>query len=271
LKASARLDPQRDASTLGELDRVDHEVEEDLPEPELVGYYGAGDILPDLDGELEPLARRLERSDPLDHREQLAEVHRTEVELELPAFDLGAVEEVVDEAEQGVRLVQDDHGAPMRLLDRPCLDDDLSEADDAVERSADLVGDVRHEAGLHVVRLVRGFLGLAELEADPDDGGYVPSREDHRRGGAGGVALRYDVPVGVDPLGPLMLEVAHEPACEHLRNQGLQGGHKVRRQAGVGEGSAVRGGLVDPEEPRRRGIDVAAEKGVGDIVNSCGL
>ena len=88
------------------------------------------------------------------------------VELHLPRLDLREIEHVVDELEQVVALVED--VAQVLLVvggDRPDLPvvHELREADDRVERRAQLVRHVGEELALEAVRLLHPPVLLGQL------------------------------------------------------------------------------------------------------------
>ena len=85
---------------VGELERIAHEVDEDLQQPRPVCNQIVGNIVGHADSELEmPIARlNGERLQPA--LERAAEREGLGIEINPSGFDLGQVEDVVDDAEQ---------------------------------------------------------------------------------------------------------------------------------------------------------------------------
>ena len=151
-----------DAAAFGrELDRVGEKIEHDLLEQPLVRPHA--DALGDVGGQLDPLVVGAGRYDPHGVVEEAAEPDLLEVETDAAGLDLRHVEDVVDDVEQVLAalvdvlavvaiLVAADRAEHFRLHD-------LGEADDGVERRAQLVAHIGEEARLRLV----GFFGAGLL------------------------------------------------------------------------------------------------------------
>ena len=97
------LDADDDLAPLGELDGVADEVDDHLAEPGGVAHQEVRDLGRDVAGQLEPL---LVRPDPerLERVAQaVAQAELDPVELLLAGLDLGEVEDVVDDRQEGRR------------------------------------------------------------------------------------------------------------------------------------------------------------------------
>ena len=94
------------------------------------------------------------------------QIEGRDVKLELARLDLRDVEHVVDELEQVPRAAPD-HPELLDLLrvQRACqtLQHDPGEADDRVQRRAQLVGHRGEEGGLQSIGRLRGVLGQRQL------------------------------------------------------------------------------------------------------------
>ena len=174
---------QRDAPARGgELDRVREQVDDDLLELADVGDPVAEAVL-DLERQHQAVA-----AGPLaDQRRAVVEQHRQrgprQIELHPAGLDLREVEDVVDQREQVVaRAVDVEQVLELLVVDlaEHLLAQHLGEADDRVERRAQLVRHVGEELGLVLVR----HLQLAALGLDLVEEARVLDR-DHRLVGEG--------------------------------------------------------------------------------------
>ena len=163
---------RRDTSTItspsvGELDGVADEVEQDLPQPLAdrrrsgVGHVGR--------------RRRTTSSSPFScARDARAAARRRRacsrrsnggrLELELAGLDLREVEDVVDEPQQrvGRRCARSSRYSRCSGVSAR-VERQLGHAEDAVHRRADLVAHVREELALGAVGGLGGLLGLEQL------------------------------------------------------------------------------------------------------------
>ena len=108
----------------------------------------------DLDGERELLAHRQRTQRLADLRDELADVDGLGPDVEHPRLDLGEVQHVVDQPAQVMRARED----VAEVLAMALGDDadaavvhELGEADDPVQRRAQLVRHRREEVGLRAV------------------------------------------------------------------------------------------------------------------------
>ena len=168
-------------ATLGELHGVRQEVDHDLAQATGVAEQSHGGARGELERELDVVARGLARHEIDRALDARAQVERHVLEVEVPRLDLREVEDVVDDREQvlAARLHHPQVLGLLRLERR--LEQQVGEADDGVERRADLVAHVREKLALRV----RGLLGAC-------------ARLDER--GLGAPALGHVVRDGVDAL-----------------------------------------------------------------------
>src|SRR5438270_1751626 len=144
---------------------VRDEVEHDLPQPSLVGANG--DVL-GMEIELEPdtfavCTSGVHRDPAL---EDVAQRHRGAIEIHLPRLDLGQIEDLVDQREQmaaGIEHLPDVAELLLVELARELLLQELREADDRVQRRAQLVGHVREELRLVPAHRLQLLVQPAEL------------------------------------------------------------------------------------------------------------
>ncbi len=93
-------DLHQHVSVLGELDRVADQVGDHLADPPRVADDAGRDVGGDVGNQLEPLLVREQRQRLQRVLDQLADRERNRLELELLRFDLGEVEDVVEQREQ---------------------------------------------------------------------------------------------------------------------------------------------------------------------------
>ena len=137
-----------------ELAGIAQKVEQDLPQPHGIGCQHAKIVLRFHRELVLVLLRQLTRGadDLIDQRRQ---VHGFWVQLELAGFDLGEIEHLVDEAEQvlaGAVHALERLGGFFRAEARRVGDHHLGQADDGVERRAQLVAHAGDELRLVLAR-----------------------------------------------------------------------------------------------------------------------
>ena len=127
-------------------------------------------------------AARLLAHDRQAVHEQRRDLHGLEVEQHLPRFHLRQVEDVVDQREQMLAAAQDVAGEVALLVahraDEPVAQD-LREADDRVERRAQLVRHVGEELRLHPARVLELRVLLLERLLEPLELRHVARRGEH--------------------------------------------------------------------------------------------
>ena len=94
-------DVETDLPGLGELDGVAQEVGEDLSDPQRVALEATMQLGRVIDTEHEPLFLGRDLHQVHDILDQLSEIEGCLVELQLTSFDLGEIEDVVEDAKQG--------------------------------------------------------------------------------------------------------------------------------------------------------------------------
>jgi hypothetical protein len=138
----------RDHALLGELHGVGDQVGDDLSEPGRVSREHCRDLRVTRDHEVQPLlAGELgQHGGHLLQQEPDVEVHP--LELEPTGLDLGEVEDVVDQPEQRPPGRLDTRRQPVLLGVEGGAEQQVVEADDAVERRPDLMAHRGQEVGL---------------------------------------------------------------------------------------------------------------------------
>ena len=159
-----------------ELERVGDQVEQQLPDQPGVRPEAQARLR--LVDQLDPL---VERHSP--HRVEhlgdgVAEVHGLQDHLHPPRLDLGQVEDVVDQAEQvlaaAVDRLQELLSCQRVEAAVAVVDQQLAEAEDGVQRCAQLVAHVGQELALDAARVLElevGLLKAGEELADVHAGG----------------------------------------------------------------------------------------------------
>ena len=153
------------AAALGELDRVGDEIDHDLLErPRIAG--DDGQIERRVGGELDAVLARLQRQQIAAIDQRRARRERLRRDLEIAGLHLRHVEDAVDDRQQMLAGIVDQLRvflAPRRVQhQRILLHDHLGEADDRIQRRAQLMAHGGEEARLGGVG---GFRGAArEIE-----------------------------------------------------------------------------------------------------------
>ena len=146
----------------GELERVRHEVHEDLADAQLVALGPAMQVRIDVEQQLDALLVRALREQVDDFFHHLADVEVLRLEAQLAGFDLREVENVVDDREQRVRRALDRRRETALARIELRIEQQFRHAEHAVHRRADLVRHAREEFAL---RAARGFGGAAGFDA----------------------------------------------------------------------------------------------------------
>ena len=147
-----RRDAHADAALLREVHRVAGEIDQHLTQPRRVPDDALGRLGSDMARDLEPLAlsaRREKLDDALDERRHSEFLPP---QFEPASLDLGKIQNIVDELRERPRAIADRIDIARLLGLEPRHRKELREAENAVERRADLVTDGREEARL-------GFIG----------------------------------------------------------------------------------------------------------------
>ncbi len=149
--------PDCHVPTAGELHGIPGEIEQDLMQPGRIGLYRR-QRLRQLDRDLQPF-RRCRRRQLIPYpREHHANIEGSRRQFHPPRFDLGDVEQVVDQRQQPVGAPRDliDVG---RLLDRQLptqtVEEQMGVADDRIHRRPQLVTHRREELALQPARFLR--------------------------------------------------------------------------------------------------------------------
>ena len=237
LGRSLHLHTDDDLAGFGELDRIPHEIHQDLTDSARIAHHRGGNIRVHLIDQLEPLlvsaeGQRLYR--PVQRSPQI-EVDRLQIQ---PAcLDLGEVQDVVQQPEQGIGGFLDREEELPLFRGELGVQSQLRHPDDAVHRCANLVahigqklalGPIRHlglVSGAHQGRLRLLSLGNVAEDAHeplPSAASHFADRQVHRKGRAV-LASADDLAADPDYLGlprmRIVAEVAVVLAVIRLRHQ----------------------------------------------------
>jgi len=141
-----------DFPEIGELQGIADEIDEDLLEPFAVAIDEIGNAPVYEVDELELALRRVigEHIDRL--LNQGDEIDRLVFQLHLVRFELGKIEHVIDEVDEGLAARAHDLHEFFLLARERCLHEQTRRPYDAVHRGANLVTHVREEVGLCILR-----------------------------------------------------------------------------------------------------------------------
>ena len=154
------LDDQRHAAGRGELDGVAGEIEQHLAQPRGVADHFHRQPLVDIGRDLELSRLRPRRQQFGDVLDQGGERERAMFEVDLAGFDLGIIQQLLDQRQQRVAGGFHRLGIGHLFRRQRRVQQQPAHADDAVERGADFVGGHRQETRLGAVGgvgLVAGF------------------------------------------------------------------------------------------------------------------
>ena len=141
-------DGNKDVAGLCELDGVAYEVQQDLGKPERVPFQYRWDVRADPGQQLKPLFGGAEIRNGGDLFQHLFQLEVGMFHFELARFDLGEIQNVVDNAQQGVRRCAD-LGEVVPLAGRELgLQRQMGHADDAVHGRTDFVAHVGEKIAL---------------------------------------------------------------------------------------------------------------------------
>ena len=173
-------DPDAHAPLGRELDRVREQVDEHLPHARHVAPHAAGHAVGDGVGELDAFVGRRRRDEVERRLDAVADVERRHLEVDLSGLDLRKVEDVVDDAQQGVARRPDRLHEVGLLGVEFGVEQQRRHPDHAVHGRPDLVAHVGQELALGprpgLGRLAGGLgdlLGLAQLVLGPALGRHV--------------------------------------------------------------------------------------------------
>ncbi len=157
-------DDEIDASLRGELDRVRQEVDQHLTQPLFVGVDHRRQVGRPLEDEIDLLCLRLQAEHADQLIEEFAERHLVARKIKAARFDLGDVQDAVDQPRQVIGAALDHPDLPARFGEQAVvLVEQLRVARDGVERRAQLVAEADHVAAFRKVGCFGRFLRALQL------------------------------------------------------------------------------------------------------------
>ena len=156
------LDNQRDAAGRGKLDRIAGEIEQHLPQPCGVADHFRRQPLVDIGRDFELPGLRSRRQQFGDVLDQCRKRERAMFEIDLAGFDLGIIEQLLDQGQQRVARGFHRLGIGHLLGRQRRIQQQSAHADDAVERRANFVRGHGKETRLGAVGRVGLVACLAE-------------------------------------------------------------------------------------------------------------
>ena len=151
---------------VGELHGVADQIDQNLPQPGDVADQDLGNGIVHQVGEVEVLLGGLGRQQIQGLLDAGVELERVVFQLQFAGFDLGEVEDVVDDGQQRVGAAAGGLDIIALLVGQLGVQQQRGHADDAVHGRADFVAHVGQELGL-------GEGGLLELLVERDQGGVA--------------------------------------------------------------------------------------------------
>ncbi len=203
-----RVDADFDLASRGKFHRVGDQVGQDLAQAPGIADQCRRQIHRDRAAQLQPLAVSQVGKGFGDVFDDVAQIERRLLEFDLSGFDLGDIEDLVDDPEQYFGRALRGCDVAVLLLVEPGLTHQLQHAENAIHRGADFVAHLGQELRL-------GAVGLRQFESPPLDPRF------ERR-----------IQMAQSLLGPLLCRI---PNCERV-------GHVVERQP---ETADLRVGIID--------------------------
>ncbi|OFA07224.1 hypothetical protein DUPY_13310 [Duganella phyllosphaerae] len=153
----------RDLAAVGKFDSVAQQVEDHLAQPVGVAADGDRDVAGHVQFQPQALGLGLRRKHVVDIGQQVAEIELDIFDRELAGFDLGKVEDVVDDHQQVLARALDHAGVVALLFRQARGQQQLRHAQHAVHRGADLVAHGGQEGALRLAGGLGRVLGLFQL------------------------------------------------------------------------------------------------------------
>src|SRR5712691_3791625 len=160
----AVVDAEGDVTGIRVLDRIREQVDQDLPQPVLVGAHHGGQVFRRGVAELDALGRRLQAEHVDELIEEVAGVHLVAAEVETPGFDLRYVEQPVDQPGKVLGAAAHDlDGVDAAGRQRGIALQQLRIAEDGVERGAQFMAQPDDMPAFRLARRFGDLLGLLQL------------------------------------------------------------------------------------------------------------
>ncbi len=152
-----------DAAARGELDGIDQQVAQYLPQPHRVATHRQAYRWVDMQGQLQALVLAGALHQRQHALQGFAQVEGGDLQFQPVRFQLGVIQDVVDDAEQLARAFGGGGQHPALLAIQWPLRDQFQHRQDAIERRADLVAHRGQELTLGQGGGLGRFLGLQQL------------------------------------------------------------------------------------------------------------
>ena len=152
-----------DLSFFGELDRIAGQVDEDLPQSHGISHQGAGYILGDIDDQFQVFFSGFFTEHIGHFFQHIAQLEVQTLHVEFAGFDLGEIQDVVDQPQKGVCRRTHGSGIVVLLGIQIGFEQQVGEADDGVHRGADFVAHIRQEIALRLIRVFGRLFGPGDL------------------------------------------------------------------------------------------------------------
>ncbi|NNJ27661.1 hypothetical protein LzC2_37690 [Planctomycetes bacterium LzC2] len=164
--------PQADLALESELHRVRQQVRQHLPQAGRIGHHGPRHVRGDLGADRDPLPGRRRGLFGDQFAGQRDELHGNPLREELAGFDLGQIEDLIDEPQQ-VLAVSPDRAAVFRqvrvAVPRPGpavpggSRGEIGVPQDRRQRGTQFVAHIRQELAFRTIRSLRGDLGVSQF------------------------------------------------------------------------------------------------------------
>ena len=170
--------PEHDFAFGGELHGVGDKIDQYLAKAGRIATDHPGQVRVWVGEQLELLVLRCVAEERGDVFEEYGRFEVDDLQLELAGFDLGEVQDVVDDREESFTCAVDAGCVLVLFAVERGREEELAEADDGVHRCADLVAHRREEFGLQAGCFHRGVACGGELFCSADPLGDVACVDD---------------------------------------------------------------------------------------------
>ena len=153
----------RHATLVGEFDRIAHQVPQHLAQPGAVRHHELRHVAIPIEVQIEPLLLRLDARQHLQLVEEGGQVHGGRRYLEAAAIEFVQIDDVIEDVAERHRTQVDGLELLLPLGIQRRVHQHAAQADDAVERRAQLMADGGDEGGLVPARLLQFVLILLAL------------------------------------------------------------------------------------------------------------
>src|SRR6056297_3120775 len=163
----------------GEFDRIADQVGQNLPDAPRIAVKPGRQEHVVIHQKLEPLVARIGLQQHHQFMHRAFEIERFLVQLQFLGFDLGVIQNVVDDDQKRLAGFADRVGVKILFLGQVGIHEQLGHAHNAIHRCADLMAHVGQKRGLGMICRLGTVAGILQLFFAQDRFGDVERKADH--------------------------------------------------------------------------------------------